>query len=266
MGVKQLRNSSTINNINTSTKQILVSAWTVETHTHTNTHTSHKIKGDRQPKRAKQHREEECSRGRWKPARVLKAVQNYFLKKYQSAVIFSCAPRVYITTNIERMKLQLREGAQRGRTRSNKQRLRGFWRPTRSWDLYLDVEAEESAISQLLVWKSQIGPDSLLINLSDDCETQLHCSTDSRHLWLFGKHVTFAVCFILDVVIGLDYLVWCYWFVLDSSFCLVYQSVKIRKNLVSGNLLKVEPEWLNMQNPSRKVCRRQTPNSPSPSL
>lgn len=92
------------------------------------------------------------------------------------------------------------------------------------------MEAEESAISQLLVWKSQIGPDSLLINLSDDCETQLHCSTDSRHLWLFGKHVTFAVCFILDVVIGLDYLVWCYWFVLDSSFCLVYQSVKIRKN------------------------------------
>lgn len=126
MGVKQLRNSSTINNINTSTKQILVSAWTVETHTHTNTHTSHKIKGDRQPKRAKQHREEERSRGRWKPASVLKAVQNYFLKKYQSAVIFSCAPRVYITTNIERMKLQLREGAQRGRTRSNKQRLRGF--------------------------------------------------------------------------------------------------------------------------------------------
>lgn len=126
MGVKQLRNSSTINNINTSTKQILVSAWTVETHTHTNTHTSHKIKGDRQPKRAKQYREEERSRGRWKPARVLKAVQNYFLKKYQSAVIFSCAPRVYITTNIERMKLQLREGAQRGRTRSNKQRLRGF--------------------------------------------------------------------------------------------------------------------------------------------
>lgn len=124
MGVKQLRNSSTINNINTSTKQILVSAWTVETHTHTNT--SHKIKGDRHPKRAKQHREEERSRGRWKPARVLKAVQNYFLKKYQSAVIFSCAPRVYITTNIERMKLQLREGAQRGRTRSNKQRLRGF--------------------------------------------------------------------------------------------------------------------------------------------
>lgn len=124
MGVKQLRNSSTINNINTSTKQILVSAWTVETHTHTNT--SHKIKGERQPKRAKQHREEERSRGRWKPARVLKAVQNYFLKKYQSAVIFSCAPRVYITTNIERMKLQLREGAQRGRTRSNKQRLRGF--------------------------------------------------------------------------------------------------------------------------------------------
>lgn len=50
MGVKQLRNSSTINNINTSTKQILVSAWTVETHTHANTHTSHKIKGDRQPK------------------------------------------------------------------------------------------------------------------------------------------------------------------------------------------------------------------------
>lgn len=126
MGVKQLRNSSTINNINTSTKQILVSAWTVETHTHTNTHTSHKIKGDRQPKRAKQHREEERSRGRWKPASVLKAVQNYFLKKYQSAVIFSCAPRVYITTNIERMKLQLREGVQRGRTRSNKQRLRGF--------------------------------------------------------------------------------------------------------------------------------------------
>lgn len=126
MGVKQLRNSSTINNINTSTKQILVSAWTVETHTHANTHTSHKIKGDRQPKRAKQHREEERSRGRWKPARVLKAVQNYFLKKYQSAVIFSCAPRVYITTNIERMKLQLRESAQRGRTRSNKQRLRGF--------------------------------------------------------------------------------------------------------------------------------------------
>lgn len=126
MGVKQLRNSSTINNINTSTKQILVSAWTVETHTHTNTHTSHKIKGDRQPKRAKQHREEERSRGRWKPARVLKAVQNYFLKKYQSAVIFSCALRVYITTNIERMKLQLREGVQRGRTRSNKQRLRGF--------------------------------------------------------------------------------------------------------------------------------------------
>lgn len=126
MGVKQLRNSSTINNINTSTKQILVSAWTVETHTHTNTHTSHKIKGDRQPKRAKQHREEERSRGRWKPASVLKAVQNYFLKKYQSAVIFSCAPRVYITTNIERMKLQLREGAQSGRTRSNKQRLRGF--------------------------------------------------------------------------------------------------------------------------------------------
>lgn len=39
MGVKQLRNSSTINNINTSTKQILVSAWTVETHTHTNTDT-----------------------------------------------------------------------------------------------------------------------------------------------------------------------------------------------------------------------------------
>lgn len=39
MGVKQLRNSSTINNINnTSTKQILVSAWTVETHTHTNAH------------------------------------------------------------------------------------------------------------------------------------------------------------------------------------------------------------------------------------
>lgn len=120
MGVKQLRNSSTINNINSSTKQILVSAWTVETHTHTNTHTSHKIKGDRQPKRAKQHREEERSRGRWKPASVLKAVQNYFLKKYQSAVIFSCAPRVYITTNIERMKLQLREGAQRGRTRSNR--------------------------------------------------------------------------------------------------------------------------------------------------
>lgn len=230
MGVKQLRNSSTINNINTSTKQILVSAWTVETHTHANTHTSHKIKGDRQPKRAKQHREEERSRGRWKPARVLKAVQNYFLKK-----ISICSHLLMCSVCLHHNKHRKNEAAVTRKRAERQDEIKQteaerVWRPTQSWDLYLDVEAEESATSQLLVWKSQIGPDSLLINLSDDCETQLHCSTDSRHLWLFGKHVTFAVCFILDVVIGLDYLVWCYWFVLDSSFCLVYQSVKIRKD------------------------------------
>lgn len=231
MGVKQLRNSSTINNINnTSTKQILVSAWTVETHTHTNAHKrATKLRvTDSQKERSSTEREsvreaDESRQECWKQCKTI------FLKNInlQSS---SHVLRVFTSQQTSKNEAAVTRRRAERQDEIKQTEAERVWRPTRSWDLYLDVEAEESAISQLLVWKSQIGPGWLLINLSDDCETQLHCSTDSRHLWLFGKHVTFAVCFILDVVIGLDYLVWCYWFVLDSSFCLVYQSVKIRKD------------------------------------
>lgn len=64
------------------------------------------------------------------------------------------------------MKLQLREGAQR----QDEIKQTGWEGSKANAELrsYLDVEAEESSISRLLVWKSQIGPESLLINLSDD--------------------------------------------------------------------------------------------------